>query len=217
MATQPVDDPLTEALTPAEARRRSGGGENRRRWTRGGRRLTSPPIRSTSRQRIAARRPIEPADAAAARRRDRDRRRRRRDPRRAEDHAGHARRLSHARPQGRRALCRQGAQPARTGCRTTPMPPDLSNRLRRMVAETARDGGRRHPHRGRGAAARMQPDQAADAALQCAAARRQVVSADPSRPAITTSRSSTKHRGAREPRAAAISARSPRPARSTAP
>ena len=43
----------------------------------------------------------------------------------------------------------------------------------------ARDGVRHHPHRDRGAAARSQPDQAAAAALQRAAARRQVVSLHP--------------------------------------
>ena len=55
-------------------------------------------------------------------------------------------------------------------------PAGLSNRLRRMVAETRDARNRRHRHRSRGAAARMQPDQAPDAALQRAAARRQVVS-----------------------------------------
>ena len=44
-------------------------------------------------------------------------------------------RLPHARPQGRRALCRQGAQPEDPGAELHP-PAGLSNRLRRMVAET---------------------------------------------------------------------------------
>ena len=71
-----------------------------------------------------------------------------------------------------------------------------TNRIGRMVRETVDDGIRRHPHRDRGAAARGQSDQAAAAALQRAAARRQVVplhllTGDHAAPGIF------KHRGAR--------------------
>ena len=54
------------------------------------------------------------------------------------------------------------------------------------------------PHRGRGAAAREQPDQAARAALQRAAARRQVVPLHPDHRRSRLRRSITKHRGARD-------------------
>ena len=58
-------------------------------------------------------------------------------------------------------------------------PGRLGPRLHRMVADTGGDGVRHHPHRGRGAAARGQPDQAAAPALQHPAARRQVVPLHP--------------------------------------
>ncbi len=58
-------------------------------------------------------------------------------------------------------------------------PAGLSNRLRRMISEIRDVRGHRHRHRSRGAAPRMQHDQAVDAALQCAAAGRQVVSVYP--------------------------------------
>ena len=77
-------------------------------------------------------------------------------------------------------------------------PAGLSNRLRRMVAETATFEIVVTDDRGRGAVARMQPDQAADAALQRAAARRQVVPVHPPDRRPRSSRSSTKFRGARD-------------------
>ena len=133
----------------------------------------------------------------------------------AAQRAGEPRRLPHARPQGRRALCRQGAQPEEPGAelhapgRAVEPAPAHGRRDRRV-----RD--RRHRDRGRGAAARMQPDQAPDAALQRAAARRQVVSVHPSdrRPRLPAA--DQVPRRARQGRAC-ISGRSPRPARSTAP
>ena len=78
----------------------------------------------------------------------------------------------------------------------------------------ARDGDRHDPHRGRGAAARDQPDQAAEAALQRAAARRQVVPVHPDhRPArVLRAWPST---AARATSTASISGPSPRRARST--
>ena len=45
-------------------------------------------------------------------------------------------RLPHDRRQRRRALCRQGAQPQEAASPPTPSPPSSPNRLRRMVAET---------------------------------------------------------------------------------
>ena len=84
-------------------------------------------------------------------------------------------RLSHARCEGRRALCRQGAQPEEARRRLHPAGPPA----RAAAADGERDrldGDRHHPHRGRGAAARGQPHQAAEAALQHRAARRQVLS-----------------------------------------
>ncbi len=95
-------------------------------------------------------------------------------------------------------------------------PAALSNRLRRMVAETAAMEIVVDPYRGRSAAARMQSDQAADAALQCSAARRQIVSADPSDRRSRLSATDQISRRARA-RVAAISARSPRRGRSIAP
>ena len=94
-------------------------------------------------------------------------------------------------------------------------PAGLSNRLRRMVAETATLEIVVTAHRGRGAAARMQPDQAPDAALQRAAARRQVVSVHPSDRRSRFPAADQVPRRARQGRAP-ISGRSPRPARSTA-
>ena len=95
-------------------------------------------------------------------------------------------------------------------------PAGLSNRLRRMVAETAAMEIVVTAHRGRGAAARMQPDQAPDAALQRAAARRQVVSVHPSDRRSRFPAADQVPRRARQG-GQRISARSPRPARSTAP
>ena len=66
-----------------------------------------------------------------------------------------------------------------------------------MVARHGDHGVRHHRDRDRGAAARSQPDQAAAAALQRAAAGRQVVPLHPASPATTPRRRSCKHRGAR--------------------
>ena len=97
---------------------------------------------------------------------------------------------------GRRALRRQGAQPEEAGDHLHPDRPPAGA----AAAHGARDGldgDRHHPHRGRGAAARSQPDQAPQAALQHRAAGRQdrypVADADrgPPLPQIA------KHRGAR--------------------
>src|SRR3546814_10817239 len=77
-------------------------------------------------------------------------------------------RLSHAEPPGRRALRGQGAQPEAPG--------DQLHPDRQAAAPAAAHGGRDRghggggdSHRGRGAAARKQPHQAPDAALQRAA------------------------------------------------
>ena len=60
-------------------------------------------------------------------------------------------------------------------------PEGLEVRLQRMIAATAHHGVRAHRDRGRSAAARGQPDQAAEAALQRAAARRQELPLHPHR------------------------------------
>ena len=93
---------------------------------------------------------------------------------RAGDHAVQPGRLSHARCEGRGALCRQGAQPEEARGRLHPGRP--AGRTAAADGERdRRDGGDHHPHRGRGAAARGQPHQAPEAALQHRAARRQVL------------------------------------------
>ena len=58
-------------------------------------------------------------------------------------------------------------------------PTGHDTRIERMIAATARAGIRPTGDRDRGAASRSQPDQAAAPALQCAAARRQIVSLHP--------------------------------------
>ena len=58
-------------------------------------------------------------------------------------------------------------------------PTGLDTRIERMIAQTRDARVRRHPHRDRGAAAGSQPDQAAAAAVQRHAARRQIVSLYP--------------------------------------
>ena len=147
------------------------------------------------------------------------RRRRRHGRRRGHPDAGQApaqraRRLPHDERGRRRALCRQGAQPeeARHQLRAGPLPLQPH---RPHGARDGDDGVRHHPHRDRGAAARSQPDQAAAAALQRAAARRQVVSLHPASPA-TTRRPASSSIAARARARATISAPSPRPARSAA-
>ena len=115
----------------------------------------------------------------------------------------------------RRHLRRQGAQPesardelrAAGGPHQPHRPHDRGDRV---------DGVRHGPHRGRGAAARSQPDQALPPALQRAAARRQVVPLHPDRRATTRPRRSSSI-AARATARATTSARSPRPAPSTAP
>ena len=82
--------------------------------------------------------------------------------------------------QGRRALCRQGAQPEEA--RRQLYAPRRAERPHRAHDPRHRDDGfRAHAHRDRGAAARGQPHQAAAPALQRAAARRQVVPLHPDR------------------------------------
>ena len=101
-----------------------------------------------------------------------------------------ARRLSHDRCQGRRALRRQGEEHPQAHRRLC-----AADRLRH--AHRAHDRGDRRDRirldrdRDRGAAARSQPDQAAAAALQRAAARRQVVSLHPDHRAIIGRRRSS--------------------------
>ena len=89
-----------------------------------------------------------------------------------------ARRLSHARCGGRGALCRQGQehQEAVHVLHAADRP-----RHAHRAGDRRDRGGRvrHHGDRDRGAAARSQPDQAPAAALQRAAARRQVVSLHP--------------------------------------
>ncbi len=89
-----------------------------------------------------------------------------------------ARRLPHDRCRRRSALCRQGQEPQEAH-------PGLCTADRPCVAHRAHGGGdvghrvRLHRDRDRSAAAGSQPDQAVAAALQRAAARRQVVSLYP--------------------------------------
>ena len=122
--------------------------------------------------------------------------------------AQRAGRLPHDERGGRRALCRQGAQPeeARHQLRAGPRPHQPH---RPDGARDGEDGVRRHPHGDRSAAARSEPDQALAAALQCAAARRQVVSLYPAhrRPSARRRSSSI---AARARARAIISAPSPR-------
>ena len=77
------------------------------------------------------------------------------------------------------------------------------------------DDVRHHRHRDRGAAAREEPDQAAEAALQRAAARRQELPRTSRSPPTTRSRRSASTAAAQGARAT-TSAPSPRPAASTA-
>ncbi len=178
MTAQPVDDALTNVKIPAAARRR--------------RKLPSMDPRRAPED-VAAGPLDEPATdsqlgdrprrsrepRAAASDRDRNSCGGRRYSRRGEDHADDARRLSHARPQRRCALCRQGAQPEEPGAELHPSR-GIIEPIAANGGRDGRDGDRLDPHRGGSAAARMQSDQAADAALQCSVARRQIVSADPS-------------------------------------
>ena len=116
----------------------------------------------------------------------------------------------------RRALCRQGEERQEAAVVLRPGRPAAPTRIARMIAATVVGRDHLHRDRDRGAAARSQSDQAVAAALQRAAARRQVVSLYPD------------HRrslGAADPQAsrradaarATISGRSPRSARSIAP
>ena len=126
-----------------------------------------------------------------------------------------ARRLPHDRCRRHGHLRRQGAQPEG---------PRHQLRPRRQPHQPHRPHDRRHgghgvrhrPHRGRGAAARSQPDQALPPALQRAAARRQVVPLHPDRPRSPVRRRSSSTAAPATARAT-TSARSPRPAPSTAP
>ena len=132
-----------------------------------------------------------------------------------QDPARLARRLPHARCRRHRHLRRQGAQPQ--GARD-------ELRARRQPHQPHRPHDRRHrrhgvrdgAHRGRGAAAGSQPHQALPAALQRAAARRQVVPLHPDRARAHRRRRSSSI-AARATARATTSGRSPRPAPSTAP
>jgi hypothetical protein len=95
----------------------------------------------------------------------------------------------------RRSLCRQGAQPEEAGDQLRARPRSFQPHHADDRADDEH-GVRHHPHRDRSAAARGQPDQAAEAALQRADARRQVVSLYPG---DRRSRGAGifKHRGAR--------------------
>ena len=127
-----------------------------------------------------------------------------------------ARRLSHAECGQRRALCRQGQerpQAARLLCQgqRAPAGPHPAH-------DRGDRDGRDHLHldRNRGAAARGQPDQAVAAALQRAAARRQVVSLYPDhRRPLGAADPQASRRADRGP--GSISGRSLPPARSIAP
>ncbi len=148
------------------------------------------------------------------------RRRRRHGRRRGHPDAGQAaaqraRRLPHDECGRRRALCRQGAQPeeARHQLRAGPLPHQPH---RPHGARDRRRWSSSHPHRDRSAAARSQPHQALAAALQRAAARRQVVSLHPAH-RRSRRRPASSSIAARARARATISARSPRPARSGAP
>ncbi len=187
MAAQPVD----EALTKVRRRRRRvdarRAAPSRRRWTRAGR----P-------QGVAAGPLSDPPRACNRQQPSRPGRRRARDAAAPETQTASgiaagvavirgALKTMPATPGVYRMLDRKGdalyvgkARNLKSRVQNYTHPAGLSNRLRRMVAETAAMEIVVDPHRGRGAAARMQPDQAADAALQRAAARRQIVSADPS-------------------------------------
>ena len=99
---------------------------------------------------------------------------RRGDPGLRQAPAQSARRLPDDERDRRRALCRQGAQPEEAGdeLRARPRPFQPHHKDDRPDGE---HGIRHHAHRDRGAAARGQSDQAPQAALQRADARRQVV------------------------------------------
>ena len=79
-------------------------------------------------------------------------------------------------------------------------PTRLATRLMRMVSATHDHGVLGHRQRGRGAAAREQPDQALPAALQRAAARRQVVSLHrhPPRHRMAAARQASRHARGRQ-------------------
>ena len=128
--------------------------------------------------------------------------------------AQRARRLSDVRRGRRGALCRQGAQHQEAHRELyAPRPADGPHRADDRADRL--DGFRLDRDRGRGAAARGQFHQADEAALQCAAARRQELSlySDHRRSCRAAARSNI---AARERARAIISARSPAPARSTA-
>jgi hypothetical protein len=112
-------------------------------------------------------------------------------------------------------LCRQGAQPQ--GARHQLHAPRRPRHPHpRMIAATRNDGVRPHRDRGRGPAARGQPHQAAETALQRAAARRQELPLHPHRHRARSARADEASRRARTGRAT-ISAPSPRRSRSSAP
>ena len=98
-----------------------------------------------------------------------------------EARAARARRLPHDRRGRRGALCRQGALDQEAGAEPTRRRSAKSIRIARMVAADRLDGVRHHRDRGRGAAAGGQLHQAAQAALQRAAARRQELPLYPDR------------------------------------
>jgi hypothetical protein len=96
----------------------------------------------------------------------------------SEDAARCAGRLSHARCQGRRALCRQGQEPQEArGVLCQDGRPQRAHRAH--GGRYGRDAVRHHGVRNRSAAARIQSDQAAEAALQCFVPRRQILSQHP--------------------------------------
>ena len=141
--------------------------------------------------------------------------RRHADHRRIRAHpAAQARRLSHDRRRRRGPLCRQGALAAQPGRRLHPADPAGDAPDAHGVGDPDH-GVLGHRQRGRGAAAREQPDQALPAALQRAAARRQVVSLH-RHPQATPNGRSSPSIAARASRPTSISAPSPRPPRSTA-
>ena len=117
-----------------------------------------------------------------------------------------------------RATCSTSARPrtSRSGSRPTRGRPAHDTRIDAHDRGDRVAGVRHHRDRDRGAAARSQPDQAAAAALQRAAARRQVVSLHPHHRRITGRRRSSSI-AARARARAAITGRSPRSGRSTAP
>ena len=104
-----------------------------------------------------------------------------------------ARRVPHARRRRRDPLRRQGAAPAQSRDELLPRP-----RARRQDPGDGRAGGERRGHRdgvgNRGAAARVQPDQAAQAALQHPAQGRQELPVHPClRPRVPAHRVLSRH------------------------